>query len=135
MNRVRKKIVKPKCFLLYPDPWSSDSDLSDISPVEDEYAKIDKSERRQREAPDIGDVTAPIATDVKPTATVNVTNSVTSVNATSMNNVTSVNTVTSVIGVNTSPGPVMPSAAPVAAVYQIAVAVTTVPPTNVTDTL
>ncbi|KAJ2944260.1 hypothetical protein O0L34_g18243 [Tuta absoluta] len=54
--------------LLINDPWSSDSDLSDISPVEDEYAKVDKSERR-RDAPDIGDVTA--AKDV-PTVTASV---------------------------------------------------------------
>lgn len=40
--------------LPFPDPWSSDSDLSDLSPVEDEYAKVDKS---GREAPDLGDVT------------------------------------------------------------------------------
>lgn len=40
--------------LRFPDPWSSDSDLSDLSPVEDEYAKVDKS---GREAPDLGDVT------------------------------------------------------------------------------
>ncbi|XP_013171878.1 PREDICTED: uncharacterized protein LOC106120954, partial [Papilio xuthus] len=45
--------------LMIDDPWSSDSDLSDLSPIEDEYAKVDKSDRRQREAPDIGDVTAP----------------------------------------------------------------------------
>ncbi|XP_063363568.1 uncharacterized protein LOC134652327 [Cydia amplana] len=48
--------------LLINDPWSSDSDLSDLSPIEDEYAKVDKSARREREArereaPDIGDVT------------------------------------------------------------------------------
>lgn len=42
-----------------PDPWSSDSDLSDLSPIEDEYAKVDKSDRRSaREPPDLGDVTA-----------------------------------------------------------------------------
>ncbi|KAM3966188.1 protein phosphatase 1 regulatory subunit spinophilin [Aphomia sociella] len=46
--------------LLINDPWSSDSDLSDLSPIEDEYAKVDKSDRR-REAPDIGDVTATTA--------------------------------------------------------------------------
>ncbi|XP_073947506.1 protein phosphatase 1 regulatory subunit spinophilin isoform X4 [Choristoneura fumiferana] len=57
--------------LLINDPWSSDSDLSDLSPIEDEYAKVDKSARREREAreareatearepPDLGDVTAP----------------------------------------------------------------------------
>ncbi|KAJ8716233.1 hypothetical protein PYW08_013518 [Mythimna loreyi] len=45
--------------LLINNPWSSDSDLSDLSPVEDEYAKVDKS--RRNEAPDLGDVTAPAA--------------------------------------------------------------------------
>ncbi|GBP86897.1 Neurabin-1 [Eumeta japonica] len=44
--------------LLINDPWSSDSDLSDLSPIEDEYAKVDKSEKREaREPPDLGDVT------------------------------------------------------------------------------
>ncbi|CAG9793768.1 unnamed protein product [Diatraea saccharalis] len=61
--------------LLINDPWSSDSDLSDLSPVEDEYAKVDKSANR-REPPDLGDVTATTASDVKPTASVvNVTSS------------------------------------------------------------
>ncbi|KAL0872082.1 hypothetical protein ABMA27_004505 [Loxostege sticticalis] len=54
--------------LLINDPWSSDSDLSDLSPVEDEYAKVDKSDRR-REAPDLGDVTATTATEARPTNT------------------------------------------------------------------
>ncbi|KPJ12294.1 Neurabin-1 [Papilio machaon] len=55
--------------LMIDDPWSSDSDLSDLSPIEDEYAKVDKSDRRQREAPDIGDVTAPApAADTRPPA-------------------------------------------------------------------
>ncbi|XP_037294677.1 uncharacterized protein LOC115444413 isoform X2 [Manduca sexta] len=55
--------------LLINNPWSSDSDLSDLSPVEDEYAKVDKSDRR-REPPDLGDVTATTASDVKPVVTV-----------------------------------------------------------------
>ncbi|XP_050672107.1 uncharacterized protein LOC126970308 [Leptidea sinapis] len=64
--------------LLINDPWSSDSDLSDLSPIEDEYAKVDKSDKRQREAPDIGDVTAstepqPDTTPVTSTANVDVT--------------------------------------------------------------
>lgn len=54
--------------LLFIDPWSSDSDLSDLSPVEDEYAKVDKS--RSREPPDLGDVTAPVADEPKTVATV-----------------------------------------------------------------
>ncbi|XP_045483992.1 neurabin-1 isoform X5 [Pieris rapae] len=53
--------------LLINDPWSSDSDLSDLSPIEDEYAKVDKSEKR-REAPDIGDVTATTDTNVPVTS-------------------------------------------------------------------
>ncbi|XP_045495936.1 uncharacterized protein LOC123694520 isoform X4 [Colias croceus] len=52
--------------LLINDPWSSDSDLSDLSPIEDEYAKVDKSEKRQREPPDLGDVTVTTASEVKP---------------------------------------------------------------------
>ncbi|XP_068618172.1 uncharacterized protein Spn isoform X2 [Battus philenor] len=52
--------------LLIDDPWSSDSDLSDLSPIEDEYAKVDKSDRRQREAPDIGDVTATTSMETRP---------------------------------------------------------------------
>ncbi|XP_063623330.1 uncharacterized protein LOC134795421 [Cydia splendana] len=61
--------------LLINDPWSSDSDLSDLSPIEDEYAKVDKSARREREArereaPDIGDVTVsepePKVVDARP---------------------------------------------------------------------
>ncbi|KAJ0178399.1 hypothetical protein K1T71_006222 [Dendrolimus kikuchii] len=52
--------------LLINDPWSSDSDLSDLSPLEDEYAKVDKTGGR-REAPDIGDVTAATSTDTKST--------------------------------------------------------------------
>ncbi|XP_069359167.1 uncharacterized protein Spn isoform X2 [Maniola hyperantus] len=51
--------------LLINDPWSSDSDLSDLSPIEDEYAKVDKSDKK-REAPDLGDVTATTASDVAP---------------------------------------------------------------------
>ncbi|XP_063827858.1 sterile alpha motif domain-containing protein 14-like [Ostrinia nubilalis] len=54
--------------LLINDPWSSDSDLSDLSPVEDEYAKVDKSDRR-REAPDLGDVTATTASESRPSTT------------------------------------------------------------------
>ncbi|CAH0694246.1 unnamed protein product [Spodoptera exigua] len=50
--------------LLINNPWSSDSDLSDLSPVEDEYAKVDKS--RRCEAPDLGDVTEPAADEAKP---------------------------------------------------------------------
>ncbi|CAB3259714.1 unnamed protein product, partial [Arctia plantaginis] len=50
--------------LLINNPWSSDSDLSDLSPVEDEYAKVDKS---RREAPDLGDVTAPVADEPRTT--------------------------------------------------------------------
>ncbi|CAK1586328.1 unnamed protein product [Parnassius mnemosyne] len=71
--------------LLIDDPWSSDSDLSDLSPIEDEYAKVDKSDRRQREPPDIGDVTATTSNDsrasvnsvvdVKPAVSVGPTNS------------------------------------------------------------
>lgn len=49
--------------LPYTDPWSSDSDLSDLSPVEDEYAKVDKT---KREPPDIGDVTVTAVDDVTP---------------------------------------------------------------------
>uniref|UniRef100_A0A2A4JR23 PDZ domain-containing protein n=1 Tax=Heliothis virescens TaxID=7102 RepID=A0A2A4JR23_HELVI len=52
--------------LLINNPWSSDSDLSDLSPVEDEYAKVDKT--RRCEAPDLGDVTAPAAEEPKPAA-------------------------------------------------------------------
>lgn len=48
----------------FTDPWSSDSDLSDLSPVEDEYAKVDKS---RREPPDLGDVTAPVADEPRTT--------------------------------------------------------------------
>lgn len=77
------------CLLL--DPWSSDSDLSDLSPIEDEYAKVDKSDKKPREAPDIGDVTATTASEVKPQANVT-TSSVTSyanvVSTTSYANVT-----------------------------------------------
>ncbi|XP_049874712.1 uncharacterized protein LOC126372848 isoform X2 [Pectinophora gossypiella] len=70
--------------LLINDPWSSDSDLSDISPVEDEYAKIDKSERRrEREAPDIGDVTVTTAAD-KPANTTVVTSVANVANVTSV---------------------------------------------------
>ncbi|XP_060802559.1 uncharacterized protein LOC106135031 isoform X2 [Amyelois transitella] len=61
--------------LLINDPWSSDSDLSDLSPVEDEYAKVDKSDRR-REAPDIGDVTASTADDKTPNDVTTVVNNV-----------------------------------------------------------
>ncbi|XP_050563853.1 uncharacterized protein LOC118272816 isoform X6 [Spodoptera frugiperda] len=50
--------------LLINNPWSSDSDLSDLSPVEDEYAKVDKS--RRCEAPDLGDVTEPAVEEAKP---------------------------------------------------------------------
>nr|XP_049706915.1 uncharacterized protein LOC110370193 isoform X2 [Helicoverpa armigera] len=53
--------------LLINNPWSSDSDLSDLSPVEDEYAKVDKT--RRCEAPDLGDVTAPAAEEPKPAVT------------------------------------------------------------------
>ncbi|CAK1556131.1 unnamed protein product [Leptosia nina] len=62
--------------LLINDPWSSDSDLSDLSPIEDEYAKVDKSEKR-REAPDLGDVTATCA-DATPVTAAPVTTHVTS---------------------------------------------------------
>lgn len=51
-------------ILFIADPWSSDSDLSDLSPVEDEYAKVDKS--RRCEAPDLGDVTEPAVEEAKP---------------------------------------------------------------------
>lgn len=54
-------------IFLLTDPWSSDSDLSDLSPVEDEYAKVDKS--RRNEAPDLGDVTAPVTEEEKPVTT------------------------------------------------------------------
>ncbi|CAD0200712.1 unnamed protein product [Chrysodeixis includens] len=54
--------------LLINNPWSSDSDLSDLSPVEDEYAKVDKT--RRCEPPDLGDVTAPVVEEVKPVAAV-----------------------------------------------------------------
>ncbi|XP_075978864.1 protein phosphatase 1 regulatory subunit spinophilin isoform X2 [Anticarsia gemmatalis] len=50
--------------LLINNPWSSDSDLSDLSPVEDEYAKVDKT---RREPPDLGDVTAPAADEPRNT--------------------------------------------------------------------
>ncbi|VVC96152.1 unnamed protein product [Leptidea sinapis] len=77
-DREREDSEIDKPTLNNIDPWSSDSDLSDLSPIEDEYAKVDKSDKRQREAPDIGDVTAstepqPDTTPVTSTANVDVT--------------------------------------------------------------
>ncbi|XP_026316881.1 uncharacterized protein LOC113227983 [Hyposmocoma kahamanoa] len=106
--------------LLINDPWSSDSDLSDISPVEDEYAKVDKSERRrQRDAPDIGDVTV---TAISEDTSVPTTNTVTAIAA----------------AVTTAVAPT-PAAVPTTTVYQTAVyespATVTALPTTATDTL
>ncbi|XP_039755374.1 uncharacterized protein LOC120630274 isoform X3 [Pararge aegeria] len=61
--------------LLINDPWSSDSDLSDLSPIEDEYAKVDKSDKKPREAPDIGDVTV-VTTTASDDKTINVSTKV-----------------------------------------------------------
>lgn len=107
-------------FLGITDPWSSDSDLSDLSPVEDEYAKVDKSERRrQRDAPDIGDVT------------ITAINEDTSVPAT--------NTVTAIAAAVTTAVAPTPAAVPTTTVYQTAVyespATVTALPTTATDTL
>lgn len=67
--------------LLINNPWSSDSDLSDLSPVEDEYAKVDKS---RREPPDLGDVTAPVTDEPKTTtaATTVITTAATTITTT-----------------------------------------------------
>ncbi|XP_052741859.1 uncharacterized protein LOC112044733 isoform X2 [Bicyclus anynana] len=121
--------------LLINDPWSSDSDLSDLSPIEDEYAKVDKSDKKPREAPDIGDVTATTASDVK---TTNVsTNSVTSyANAATYATVSSstsysdVTTATTYVNVTSAASNVVPTANSVSHVT-----VTTVAPAVVTDTL
>ncbi|CAH0729610.1 unnamed protein product, partial [Brenthis ino] len=95
--------------LLINDPWSSDSDLSDLSPIEDEYAKVDKSDKKPREAPDIGDVTVTTTSDVKLPSNVT-TNSVTSPTTVTTNyaNVTSssyvnVTTATSYVNVTSAP--------------------------------
>lgn len=101
------------------DPWSSDSDLSDLSPVEDEYAKVDKSERRrQRDAPDIGDVTVTASEDTPILAT---------------------NTVTSTAASVTTAVASTPSAVPATTAYQTPIyeapATVTALPTTATDTL
>lgn len=101
------------------DPWSSDSDLSDLSPVEDEYAKVDKSERRrQRDAPDIGDVTVTASEDMPVLAT---------------------NTVTSTAAAVTTAVASTPSAVPATTAYQTPIyespATVTALPTTATDTL
>lgn len=94
--------------------------MSDISPVEDEYAKVDKSERRrQRDAPDIGDVTATAISEDKP---VPATNAVT--------------TTAAAMPVAVAP---TPTTVPVTTAYQTLVyespATVTALPTTVTDTL
>ncbi|XP_047534955.1 uncharacterized protein LOC125069490 isoform X3 [Vanessa atalanta] len=121
--------------LLINDPWSSDSDLSDLSPVEDEYAKVDKSDKKQREAPDIGDVTAITASVVKPQAIVT-TSSVTSyanvVSTTSYANVTT----SSYVNVTTSNIPSTAAVAPPSNSISHITATTVAPaPAIVTDTL
>ncbi|XP_041987588.1 uncharacterized protein LOC121739283 isoform X3 [Aricia agestis] len=74
--------------LLINDPFSSDSDLSDLSPIEDEYAKVDKSDRK-KVIPDIGDVTATTASEVKTTANAVTSQSIVSTQSNATHNVVS----------------------------------------------
>lgn len=94
--------------------------MSDLSPVEDEYAKVDKSERRrQRDAPDIGDVTVTAVSEDTPVPT---TNAITSTAA----------------AVTTAVAPAS-TTVPASTAYQTAVcespATVTALPTTTTDTL
>ncbi|XP_031768701.2 uncharacterized protein LOC113521486 isoform X3 [Galleria mellonella] len=97
--------------LLINDPWSSDSDLSDLSPIEDEYAKVDKSDRR-REAPDIGDVTATTADHKAP-----------------------VNTVTTEVASTVAPEPAMVPAVTTAASVPVTTTAATTAPDKLTSTV
>ncbi|XP_069359172.1 neurabin-1 isoform X6 [Maniola hyperantus] len=114
--------------LLINDPWSSDSDLSDLSPIEDEYAKVDKSDKK-REAPDLGDVTATTASDVAPPT---VTNSVSS-NTNATATYATVSTSTSYSDVTTATTYVNVTTATDAAPATGHVTVTTIAPAAVTD--
>ncbi|XP_048487650.1 uncharacterized protein LOC105392075 isoform X1 [Plutella xylostella] len=113
--------------LLINDPWSSDSDLSDLSPIEDEYAKVDKS--RDREPPDLGDVTASPPNGIY--STVAPPNAASSLASAIYSTIAPVNAAPPLVSAVASPS----SVSVTASVATIVPAVATVPPSKPAPTI
>ncbi|CAG9087673.1 unnamed protein product [Plutella xylostella] len=113
--------------LLINDPWSSDSDLSDLSPIEDEYAKVDKS--RDREPPDLGDVTASPPNGIY--STVAPSNAASSLASAIYSTIAPVNAAPPLVSAVASPS----SVSVTASVATIVPAVATVPPSKPAPTI